>query len=282
MVIIRREIRSANTIYTRGFQLVYPLWVSLFMGAQLPMPEEPKIAMLDKPEVSDQINKESSQRQTSELLNLLSLKEDAGSQTSSGGKVQADCRPGGRVGVHGMVVFGSPDSGVYMSHIPMYHAPHDMQAYFDISLPGTRKFQDGLYTFEPKKFSLDDLLSGQLNTIEGTLYQGNFEAGGKPLQDLTVRVNNVMEAKQLREDTPPEPVLEYEVLGNPKDAYLIHPISKAPNFDQIARIDLSKSTLTEADIKAGVHIVLPGKSDDVANRLSEGTVNAKVEGTIAA
>jgi hypothetical protein len=184
-------------------------------------------------------------------------------------------KPGGRMGVHGMVVFGSPSSGLYMSHIPMYMAPHDVQAYLKVTFPTTRSFQDGLYTFEPKRFSLDDLLLGRRNRMDGTLYQGSFEGNGKPLGSVTVKVETVLSANQLKSDTPLTPDLEYRVVGTPQDAYLFHPLSKAPDFDQIVRLDLSKSTLSADDLEKGVTLVFPG-ADAVAQRLAPGVVQATV------
>jgi hypothetical protein len=193
--------------------------------------------------------------------------------------IQGENQPGGRVSVHGMIVFGSPESGVYLSHIPMFHPPHDIQAIFRVSLPGTRSFQDGLYTFQPERFSLDDLIAGRLSTIKGTLYSGSFEGDGQSLEDMTIHIDRVLEAVQLYNDAPQAPALEYTVIGTPQDAYLIHSIGKPPSFDQIVRLDLSQSTLTAADIQGSVHLVLSDRSDDVANHLAEGSIEANVAGT---
>src|SRR5262245_51746495 len=39
----------------------------------------------------------------------------------------------GRVGSHGMVLFGTRGRG-YLSHIPMFQAPHDVQAIFEVEM----------------------------------------------------------------------------------------------------------------------------------------------------
>ncbi len=121
----------------------------------------------------------------------------------------ADARPGGRVSVHGMVVFGSPSTGIYMSHIPMFHRPHDVQAIFKVTLPGDLAFQDGLYTFQPEPFSLDDVLLGRLDTMQGTLFRGSFEGDGKPLTAIDVKVERLLPGAQaLKHDAPAVPGLE--------------------------------------------------------------------------
>lgn len=192
-----------------------------------------------------------------------------------------DVHPGGRVGVHGMVVFGGADSGLYMSHIPMFHPPHDMQATFRVSLdpPTSQGFRDGLYTFQPERFSLDDLLLGNLTTMKGTLYRGSFEGDGIPLHDVSVKVERVLGYHTLTADSPAVPDLEYQVMGTSRDAYLFHPIAQAPDFDHIVRLDLSHSTLTAKDIADGVRLVIAGRRNNVDDRLRTGAVQATVQGT---
>ena len=90
--------------------------------------------------------------------------------------------PGGHMGVHGMVMFGKN----YLSHIPMFHEPHDYQIIMDVHLDHPQigpedNFGQSLHTFVPDKFSLGDLLNGKLEKIQGTVYEGNFEDGGKPV-----------------------------------------------------------------------------------------------------
>lgn len=189
-----------------------------------------------------------------------------------------DTRPGGRMGVHGMVVFGSPATGLYMSHIPMFHHPHDVQAFFKVSFPGADVFEDGTYTFQPERFALDDVIDGRLDTFKGTLFRGSFEGDGKPMRDVTVKVERVIDAAALRHDTPVPSTLEYRVIGTPQDAYVIHPITGAPDFDHLVRLDLSHSTLTAQDIAAGVRLVLP-RPDKVEERITSGAVEATVKGT---
>src|SRR6478609_3518761 len=65
----------------------------------------------------------------------------------------------GRVGSHGMVAFGTSREA-YLSHIPMFAAPHDVQlvvrgSFAGESLPPT--LSNTLYTFLPSRISLDAL-----------------------------------------------------------------------------------------------------------------------------
>jgi hypothetical protein len=183
-----------------------------------------------------------------------------------------------------MVVFGS-GSKLLMSHIPMFQPPHDFQLLFEVKLPpGTGpapKFGDELYTFKPDPFDLLALRDGRLTSFKGTLYKGNFEAGGTPVQrNVTVTVREVARATQLK-NAPALPSLEYLVFGTAKDAYLVHPITRPPDFDQVLKVKLAGSGLTDADLAKGLTIELPGRKNEVGARLGVGPneVVARVKGT---
>jgi hypothetical protein len=139
-----------------------------------------------------------------------------------------------------MVLVGRRDA-VYLSHIPMFRAPHDVQlvlaARFPAaapSLPST--FSDQLYTFVPETLSLDALRLGARKTVHGALYQGNFESGGQKLADgVTLEITRVLYARVLAPDDPPAPE-GYVVFGEPGEAFAAHRIISPPGFDQIARV----------------------------------------------
>lgn len=91
---------------------------------------------------------------------------------------------GGRVSVHGMVIFGS--GPYFIEHIPMLHPPHDFQIIASITIQDktgkllTPNFSSQGFTFQPSaNFSLDDFMAGKINQIEGSVHQGSFEQGGK-------------------------------------------------------------------------------------------------------
>src|SRR3954471_528132 len=89
----------------------------------------------------------------------------------------------GRVGSHGMVLVGSPDAA-FLSHVPMFHTPHDVQLLLSVHLDGVKlpsSFSDRLFTFLPETLSLDDLRLGALKKLRGTVFLGSFENGGTPV-----------------------------------------------------------------------------------------------------
>ncbi|HYO65845.1 MAG TPA: hypothetical protein VEU33_07170 [Archangium sp.] len=151
--------------------------------------------------------------------------------------------PQHRMGVHGMVLFGAGQR-LYASHIPMFHRPHDVQLLASVSLehpelPAGRDFSDATYTLEPERFDLDALAQGKLKQFRATVFRGNFEGGGTPLhRDVTVRVEKVEQVRLLDGQAPEPAELRYQVVGSGKEVWLVHVLSRAPDFDQVVKVSL--------------------------------------------
>src|SRR5215216_3684343 len=97
---------------------------------------------------------------------------------------------GGTHGVHGMLVLGGQRtdaafrSPVYVSHLPMFMAPHDFQVIVRVTGDAALRYGDFvahfgtsvIYTFEPEPFSIDELDpsgGGPARTsFGGTLFRG--------------------------------------------------------------------------------------------------------------
>jgi hypothetical protein len=167
---------------------------------------------------------------------------DAG---SGGAPTSAGAHAQHRMGVHGMVLFGAGKS-LYASHIPMFQRPHDRQLILRVSLSSPelasgRDFSDGLYTLAPGRFDLDALAGGQLKQFKATVHQGNFEAGGPVLhRDVAVRVEAVEGVQALDAAAAELPMLSYWLVGEGREAYLVHSLSRAPDFDQVVKVTLDK------------------------------------------
>jgi hypothetical protein len=70
----------------------------------------------------------------------------------------------------------------------MFQMPHDVQLLVAGSFVGLEpnrplpaSFSNELFTFLPDRMSLDALRTGSLHELQGTLFLGNFEAGGRPV-----------------------------------------------------------------------------------------------------
>ena len=183
--------------------------------------------------------------------------------------------PAVRMGTHGMVLFGK-GAQLYASHIPMFHPPHDVQLLLQVELPEAvrRDFSDGLYTLEPERFDLSALMAGKLTQFRATVYQGNFEGGGKPLlRGVTVRVQRVLHGVPLKGDAQALSQLRYLVVGEGRDAFLVHALSRAPDFDHVLRARF------ERPLPKGVHVLELPRPNTPEAKLSAGAVkDAKLAG----
>ena len=78
--------------------------------------------------------------------------------------------------VHGMLVFGSKH--IWLSHLPMFHKPHDYQVIMSVTLKKDGKdlqsayladqaqSRAAYYSFVPKRFSMTHLVAGTLTSFE--------------------------------------------------------------------------------------------------------------------
>jgi hypothetical protein len=154
------------------------------------------------------------------------------------------------IATHGMVAFGG--AVVYLSHLPMFHSPHDEQAIFEVTFDGdgTKAYsqakssnKDALVTIVPQPFSLLAMIA-QPKDFKADIFAGHFERGGQIVAaGIHVHVVQVVYAHHIG-DPPMDPQTDIE-FGKAGDAqYKSHYIRAAPDFDQINRID-PKTGLSE-------------------------------------
>jgi hypothetical protein len=162
---------------------------------------------------------------------------------STANSAPTDFRAGGRPGTHGMIAFGNSATGLFFSHIPMFQAPHDVQTVFAVDMNAKKQaFDDQNYTVLPKRFALDDVILGNVKQFTGSVYRGNFEAGGVELEQVKVVVKGMaVQAKRLVPEMQPSRDLTYAVVGK---RYLVHVISHSKDFDQILVLDKDLDTPT--------------------------------------
>ena len=178
----------------------------------------------------------------------------------------------GRVGSHGMVLFGDKSGRAYLSHIPVFGPPHDVQLLLEIklvtpapNLPAT--FSDRPYTFLPDRLSLDALRLGTLRTITGKVFLGNFEQGGSQVAvGVKADVTNVLHQHELK-GTDTQAASTYFLLGTPDKAFAVHRIAGSPSFDQVVAVELGAKKPTADALAAGILVTLAGSPDNQASRL---------------
>jgi len=152
-------------------------------------------------------------------------------------------------GEHGMALFGGKD-GLYASHLPMFHAPHDYQVILQVHVadPATdaalRKRLNGktaLWTIAPEKFELDRLspqATQPLKRFKADLVQGHFEQGGKTqFSAATVVIDKVLMFRQLSPEAKVSGTANYVQIGSGKHRYLIKQIDSRPDYDHIVAYD---------------------------------------------
>ncbi|SFU27393.1 hypothetical protein [Pseudoduganella namucuonensis] len=159
-------------------------------------------------------------------------------------------------GEHGMALFGGKD-GLYASHLPMFHAPHDYQVVLrlhaadpalDAALKSRLDGKTALWTVAPEKFELDRLAPGArdpLRRFKADLVLGHFEQGGKTQYGgATLVVDQVLLFRQLSPAAKVDSHATYVQVGNGQQRFLIKEIDSRPDFDHIVSYRAAASAST--------------------------------------
>jgi hypothetical protein len=147
---------------------------------------------------------------------------------------------------HGMLLFG--DQITYVSHLPMFHAPHDWQAVFKVSLQAPKasvaleKYAAAkgagatFFTLVPEPMDLAQVIEGGAVSFHADLYLGHFEKGGQMLGGVQVTVEKVIYARKLDPQAAPDAQEKYLVFGEPRNYFAAHLIGAKPSFDMVAKV----------------------------------------------
>ena len=172
-----------------------------------------------------------------------------------------------------MALFGGKD-GIYASHLPMFHAPHDYQVLLQVHIAdpqidtALRQRLDGkttLWTIAPEKFELNRLAPAAaqpLKQFKADLVLGHFEQGGTAqYTGATVVVDKVLLFRQLDATPRNQASARYLQLGSGAQRFLVKEIDARPDFDHIlayraapgapsAPVSVSKRSLEETPATA--------------------------------
>lgn len=150
-------------------------------------------------------------------------------------------------GLHGMVLFGGKQ-GLYASHLPMFHAPHDYQVVLQVRLADPaldarlRQQLDGhtaLWTLEPERFELARLLPAApmpLRQFRATVVRGHFEKDGKAEPGYgaaAIIVERVLLMRQLSPLPAVQASARYLQVGDGTQRFLVKRIDSRPDFEHI-------------------------------------------------
>ncbi|RQP21594.1 hypothetical protein [Piscinibacter terrae] len=151
-------------------------------------------------------------------------------------------------GLHGMLLFGGAD-GLYASHLPMFHKPHDAQVVFALRIADPRlerklRWDVGakpkVWTLVPEKFELSRLAPDSVNPLrsfKADVVEGHFERGGKTrLKDVTVQVVQMLRYQPLDPNAPPARIAHYRAVGRGDTWFLVKDIEGRPSYDHVIEL----------------------------------------------
>lgn len=156
------------------------------------------------------------------------------------------------LGQHGMVLFGGA-KGLYASHLPMFHAPHDVQLVLRVHLEDpaldarVRARLDGrtaLWTLAPEQFELDRLAPSAarpLRHFRTDVVLGHFEQdGARQYQGAVVVVDEVLVYRRLATAPAVARKARYFQIGQGRQRFLVKRIDSRPDVDHIVAIRAPK------------------------------------------
>lgn len=201
---------------------------------------------------------------------------------------------------HGMAVVGV--DAIFLSHLPMFHAPHDYQVILETSFGAAdRTYRDDraensttrLYTFAPDRFVLSKLFRGAndeppaLTSFAGSLVRNHFEQppahpeeAVEIATDVAVDVVNVVYHQKFDPHGPMPDHLEYLLFGRGNELFLAHLITGPPDFDQLISARIQDLDFTDDHLGHGVAITLTDRPNTPDGRIREGeqvSANARVD-----
>lgn len=154
-------------------------------------------------------------------------------------------------GLHGMLLFGGRD-GLFASHLPIFHAPHDAQVVLRITLEDAaleQSLRDALarrpavWTLVPQRFDLLRLApeaEAPLTSFTADIVEGHFERGGTPRhRAVRVRVIAVPVFRRLDAAARSTPRVTYQRIAAGDavgEQFLVLRIDARPGADHVLAV----------------------------------------------
>lgn len=188
---------------------------------------------------------------------------------------------------HNMLALGH--NTLFLSHFPMFMAPHDTQLILEATLEDANGSIQELwsrereshptqrvYIMKPESFALSTLYTPDppaRASFKATFFRGDDEAITE-LTDINVRTTDVVYAKRFDRSSGLPDDLTYILFGRGDELFLAHIISQPPDFDQLVSVRLAGSRPDEDELERGINVVFPGRANRIEQRIREGTVAA--------
>lgn len=169
--------------------------------------------------------------------------------------------------VHGMLIVG--DKNVFLSHLSMFHAPHNYQAIMEAQLgqaaavytQDRAKTGTKVYTLVPEPFVLSQTIAAG-KSFKADIFRGHFERGGKPIATkVTVTIKNVVHFRKFDPAAQAPRELNYLLFGKERELFLAHLITAPPDYDQVLAVDDVQFTraskpLTDNKLAKGMQVTI--------------------------
>jgi len=194
-------------------------------------------------------------------------------------------------GRHNMFAFGR--DAVFLSHLPMFMAPHDAQLILEVALEDANgslqmvwsreraDHQDErVYTMMPELFALSTLYTPNppaRSSFTARFFRGHLERGGEAIPELTdidVRINTVVYAQRFDRAVAKPDDLTYLLFGQGDELFLAHALSRPPDFDQILSVRVLSPPLGKEETTHAINVVFPGRPNTAKERVRDGVVGA--------
>ncbi len=143
--------------------------------------------------------------------------------------------------IHGMVLFGT--GPFYISHIPMFHKPHNYQAILEVEVDTAtaaellKSGERGKMTIVPERMVLPKVIS-EKGSFQAAIYDGHFEKQGKKIGAANLKIKRVVYFREFDLDSPKRKQTEnYFLFGDSRQAYLAKEIDDVgPDKDELSEV----------------------------------------------
>lgn len=141
------------------------------------------------------------------------------------------------MGSHGMVLISHPKEGLFVSHLPLYKAPHNYQVIYKVQIPESEQVvnltNENIVTILPERFDLARLISGERFSIKADIYQGHFERGGQLKFTTEITFTKAILIAKVTPTFTQDSAVFYQIPISKKSSIFAHKIQSSPSFDAI-------------------------------------------------
>lgn len=168
------------------------------------------------------------------------------------------------LGLHGMLLFGSED-GLFASHLPMFHAPHNAQVVFKLSLEDkaveawvvdelTKADALPYWTIIPQTMDLVKLNPAHpeaINRFTADIASGHFERGGvtqRTQQTINIEQMLIFKVLPLKHNIEKPNQLTYQLVrsgAGDTTQFLVKTLNARPDADHVLKLSQIEQPLGE-------------------------------------